>query len=121
MKNLLFKILFFLGFFQERPIGAEPPGVPPGPPPDLDILLMDAIKLDRKEKEKKSLRFSDMPDGPPGEVYFLKMIFHYCSTPLWENPVGAVSLCCEFKILLYNAVICKRWVHLLVGLSLLQQ
>ncbi|XP_026325171.1 WW domain-binding protein 11 [Hyposmocoma kahamanoa] len=54
--------------YKERPIGAEPPGVPPGPPPDLEILLLEAIKLDRKDKEKKSLRFSDMPDGPPGEA-----------------------------------------------------
>lgn len=60
--------------FQERPAGAEAPGVPPGPPPDYMMLIMEVEKIEGKEgkmKEKKNLRFSDLPDeGPPGEVRF---------------------------------------------------
>ncbi|KAJ0178421.1 hypothetical protein K1T71_006244 [Dendrolimus kikuchii] len=49
---------------KEKPAGVEPPGVPPGPPVDYMVLILDA----KMEKVKKSLRFSDMPDeGPPGE------------------------------------------------------
>lgn len=52
---------------QERPHGVDPPGVPPGPPVDLVLLLVEA-KLNKKDQEKKSLRFADMTDeGPPGE------------------------------------------------------
>ncbi|XP_053606622.1 WW domain-binding protein 11 [Plodia interpunctella] len=57
-----------------RPAGVDPPGVPPGPPPDYVSVLLESEKLDyvyRKNKEpvkEKFLRFSDMPDnGPPGE------------------------------------------------------
>ncbi|XP_060802392.1 WW domain-binding protein 11 [Amyelois transitella] len=57
-----------------RPAGVDPPGVPPGPPPDFVNILLEATKLESvakiKEpvKEKKQLRFLDMPDeGPPGE------------------------------------------------------
>ncbi|XP_049874733.1 WW domain-binding protein 11 [Pectinophora gossypiella] len=54
--------------YKERPQGVEPPGVPPGPPPDFMILLLEASKVD-KPCDRKSLRFSDMPDeGPPGET-----------------------------------------------------
>ncbi|XP_063382611.1 WW domain-binding protein 11 [Cydia fagiglandana] len=55
--------------YKERPAGAEAPGVPPGPPPDFALLLLDAVQEEKEVgKEKKSLRFSDLPDeGPPGE------------------------------------------------------
>ncbi|CAK1586359.1 unnamed protein product [Parnassius mnemosyne] len=53
--------------YREKPVGVEPPGVPPGPPPDYVFLICEAMKTDA-HKEKKSLRFSDLPDeGPPGE------------------------------------------------------
>ncbi|XP_039755905.1 WW domain-binding protein 11 isoform X1 [Pararge aegeria] len=55
--------------YKERPSGIEPPGVPPGPPPDYEALIQEtANALDKLHKEKKTLRFSDLPDeGPPGE------------------------------------------------------
>ncbi|XP_073947457.1 uncharacterized protein [Choristoneura fumiferana] len=57
--------------YKERPAGAEAPGVPPGPPPDYTMLILEVEKMEGKEgkaKEKKNLRFSDLPDeGPPGE------------------------------------------------------
>lgn len=41
--------------------------MPPGVPPDYELLIGEVIK--DKLKDKKNLRFSDMPDeGPPGEV-----------------------------------------------------
>ncbi|KPJ12320.1 WW domain-binding protein 11 [Papilio machaon] len=53
--------------YRERPVGIEPPGVPPGPPPNYSVLIFEAMKHE-SHKEKKSLRFSDFPDeGPPGE------------------------------------------------------
>ncbi|XP_026736433.1 WW domain-binding protein 11 [Trichoplusia ni] len=53
--------------YKERPSGVEPPGVPPGVPPDYELLIGEVIK--DKLKDKKNLRFSDMPDeGPPGEA-----------------------------------------------------
>ncbi|XP_028178036.1 WW domain-binding protein 11 [Ostrinia furnacalis] len=58
--------------YKERPLGIEPPGVPPGPPP-VFALLVEEIKTKSKEKEKKTIRFMDMADeGPPGT----------CSKPL---------------------------------------
>ncbi|XP_026486904.2 WW domain-binding protein 11 isoform X1 [Vanessa tameamea] len=54
--------------YRERPLGIEPPGVPCGPPPDFEALLLEAAKMDKTHKDKKSLRFSDLPDeGPPGD------------------------------------------------------
>ncbi|CAF4865725.1 unnamed protein product [Pieris macdunnoughi] len=51
--------------YKERPAGVEPPGVPPGPPPDYGLLLAEAVKL--SISEKKTIRFSDVADdGPPG-------------------------------------------------------
>ncbi|XP_047504145.1 WW domain-binding protein 11 isoform X2 [Pieris napi] len=51
--------------YKERPAGVEPPGVPPGPPPDYGLLLAEAVKL--SISEKKTIRFSDIADdGPPG-------------------------------------------------------
>ncbi|KAL0822707.1 hypothetical protein ABMA28_004726 [Loxostege sticticalis] len=56
--------------YKERPAGVEPPGVPPGPPPDFYFLILEDSKIKKKhniEKEKKSLRFADICDeGPPG-------------------------------------------------------
>lgn len=40
--------------FQERPSGIEPPGVPPGPPPDFAELLAESAKTHAPKK----LRFS---------------------------------------------------------------
>ncbi|XP_045451071.1 WW domain-binding protein 11 [Melitaea cinxia] len=55
--------------YRERPLGVEPPGVPPGPPPDFSTLISEYMKMNIKHKEgKKTLRFSDVPDeGPPGD------------------------------------------------------
>lgn len=54
---------------QERPAGVEPPGVPPGYPPDLETLILEVVKKKAFPKEKKIIRFSDLPDeGPPGET-----------------------------------------------------
>ncbi|XP_041987497.1 WW domain-binding protein 11 [Aricia agestis] len=56
--------------YRERPTGVEPPGVPPGPPPDYEVLLHELTLTDKHHvvKEKKNLRFVDLPDeGPPGE------------------------------------------------------
>ncbi|XP_038206291.1 WW domain-binding protein 11 [Zerene cesonia] len=51
--------------YKERPVGIEPPGVPPGPPPDYGALIAEVMKM--KIVEKKMLRFSDVTDeGPPG-------------------------------------------------------
>ncbi|XP_032520675.2 WW domain-binding protein 11 [Danaus plexippus] len=62
--------------YRERPSGVEPPGVPPGPPPDLESLLgLESNKKD-KHKEKKSIRFSDLPDEPPGEHRCQKVSNH---------------------------------------------
>lgn len=50
---------------KEKPAGVEPPGVPPGPPVDYMVLILEA----KMDKFKKNLRFADMPDeGPPGET-----------------------------------------------------
>uniref|UniRef100_A0A2A4JKB3 Wbp11/ELF5/Saf1 N-terminal domain-containing protein n=1 Tax=Heliothis virescens TaxID=7102 RepID=A0A2A4JKB3_HELVI len=49
--------------YKERPVGVEPPGVPPGPPCDFEILV-----LEKEKHAGKVLRFSDLQDeGPPGE------------------------------------------------------
>ncbi|GBP95627.1 WW domain-binding protein 11 [Eumeta japonica] len=63
--------------YKERPVGAQPPGVPPGPPPDLINILMEAKKLDIVAKpQKKILRFHTTDDLlPPGE----------CAYPLRET------------------------------------
>ncbi|KPI91738.1 WW domain-binding protein 11 [Papilio xuthus] len=54
--------------YRERPVGIEPPGVPPGPPPNYSILIFEATRHE-SHRERKSLRFSDFPDeGPPGET-----------------------------------------------------
>ncbi|XP_072947433.1 uncharacterized protein [Epargyreus clarus] len=59
--------------YKEKPKGVEPPGVPPGPPVNYELLLHEVPKMDGAHKEKKSLRFSDLPDeGPPGEVMHLQ-------------------------------------------------
>ncbi|XP_068618371.1 WW domain-binding protein 11 [Battus philenor] len=60
--------------YREKPVGVEPPGVPPGPPPDYTLLVCEAMKTE-SYKEKKSLRFSDFPDeGPPGECAVPKQV-----------------------------------------------
>ncbi|KAI5645528.1 WW domain binding protein 11 domain-containing protein [Phthorimaea operculella] len=52
--------------YKERPSGAEPPGVPPGPPVDLAMLVLAAAKEERMRA--KVIRFSDLADeGPPGD------------------------------------------------------
>ncbi|KAJ2944236.1 hypothetical protein O0L34_g18217 [Tuta absoluta] len=52
--------------YKERPSGAEPPGVPPGPPVDLAMLVIVAAK--EEGLRAKVIRFSDCPDeGPPGD------------------------------------------------------
>ncbi|CAH4028820.1 WW domain-binding protein 11 [Pieris brassicae] len=57
--------------YKERPAGVEPPGVPPGPPPDYGLLLAEAVKL--SISEKKTIRFSDVADdGPPGINFIQK-------------------------------------------------
>ncbi|KAL4715868.1 hypothetical protein ACJJTC_014600 [Scirpophaga incertulas] len=56
--------------YRERPAGVEPPGVPPGPPPDYAKLLQEGSKL-KIVKEKKNIRFSHIVDeGPPGECNY---------------------------------------------------
>ncbi|XP_045495520.1 WW domain-binding protein 11 isoform X2 [Colias croceus] len=51
--------------YKERPAGIEPPGVPPGHPPDYSSLIAEVMNM--KIVEKKTLRFSDITDeGPPG-------------------------------------------------------
>lgn len=45
----------------------EPPGVPPGPPCDFELLVLEKEKMGDKINNKV-LRFSDLADeGPPGE------------------------------------------------------
>ncbi|PZC84354.1 hypothetical protein B5X24_HaOG205549 [Helicoverpa armigera] len=70
--------------YKERPVGVEPPGVPPGPPCDFEILVLE------KEKHAKVLRFSDMPDeGPPGECAPLPKV-QVQAKPVPENIDGEV-------------------------------
>ncbi|CAH2039804.1 unnamed protein product, partial [Iphiclides podalirius] len=60
--------------YREKPVGVEPPGVPPGPPPNYATLISEAMKTEI-HKEKKSLRFSDFPDeGPPGEYNHIPQV-----------------------------------------------
>ncbi|XP_059053958.1 WW domain-binding protein 11 [Achroia grisella] len=86
--------------YRERPAGLEPPGVPPGPPADFQLLAVEATKneqLHNKKdfrskvdfmKEKKNIRFSDMADeGPPGEAAPLNAIPQN-TLPLMSNYDG---------------------------------
>lgn len=69
---------------QERPAGVEPPGVPPGYPPDLESLLLEVVKKKAFHKEKKIIRFSDLPDeGPPGETVSMILILLFMSP--WKS------------------------------------
>ncbi|KAF9811286.1 hypothetical protein SFRURICE_002655 [Spodoptera frugiperda] len=82
--------------YKEKPVGLEPPGVPPGPPCDFEILVLE--KINKKDKaaappppavpNNKVLRFSDMPDeGPPGECAPLPKV-QVMKPPIPENIDG---------------------------------
>ncbi|CAH1638817.1 unnamed protein product [Spodoptera littoralis] len=86
--------------YKEKPVGLEPPGVPPGPPCDFEILVLEKEKMYKKDKaaaapppvvtNNKVLRFSDMPDeGPPGECAPLPKV-QVLKPPIPENIDGEV-------------------------------
>ncbi|KAF9411247.1 hypothetical protein HW555_009904 [Spodoptera exigua] len=83
--------------YKDKPVGLEPPGVPPGPPCDFEILVLEKEKMFKKDKvaapppvttNNKVLRFSDMPDeGPPGECAPLPKV-QVGKPPVLENIDG---------------------------------
>ncbi|KAJ8713346.1 hypothetical protein PYW07_013716 [Mythimna separata] len=79
--------------YKERPVGVEPPGVPPGPPCDFEFLVLEKEKMIEKtsanNNNNKVLRFSDMPDeGPPGECAPLPKVTTPVKPPAQENIDG---------------------------------